>query len=183
MMRQASPEMMMKKSKRRGASPEEDMLEMACENQAMDLSESFQPAMKSKAMVMECEDAEEEDDDSECEEESKATPVLKSESAMPSAPAKTAAPAKEKPEFKAFIGGATSDGSWGAKSRALLAACVDGESIDDDAVRSALGALTLTADNETVYLTLLAWYVLEEAYGDFEDEWQLIADKAKTWLE
>ena len=38
-------------------------------------------------------------------------------------------------------------------------------------------------DAEAVYLTLLAWYILEEAYEDDEDQWQLIISKAKTWLE
>ncbi len=31
-------------------------------------------------------------------------------------------------------------------------------------------------------MTLLAWYILEEVYGDAEDEWQLIVSKAKKWL-
>jgi len=26
-------------------------------------------------------------------------------------------------------------------------------------------------DAEVIYLTLLAWYILEEAYGDEEDQW------------
>jgi len=30
---------------------------------------------------------------------------------------------------------------------------------------------------------LLAWYILREAFADSEDEWQLIVDKAKNWLE
>lgn len=34
-----------------------------------------------------------------------------------------------------------------------------------------------------VYMTLLAWYILEETYGDDEDQWQLIVEKAETWLE
>ena len=41
-------------------------------------------------------------------------------------------------------------------------------------------------DNQTfekIYLTLLALYLLEESYADKEDEWQMIAKKAKTFLE
>jgi len=38
------------------------------------------------------------------------------------------------------------------------------------------------ATRESVYLTLLALYILEEAFADKEDEWQLIAGKAKSWL-
>ena len=36
---------------------------------------------------------------------------------------------------------------------------------------------------ETAFLTLLALFILEEAFLDNEDEWQMIAKKAKTYLE
>ena len=39
------------------------------------------------------------------------------------------------------------------------------------------------ADIETVYLTLLAIYILREAYDDYEDEWQLLVKKAYKWLQ
>jgi len=89
-----------------------------------------------------------------------------------------------KPEFKAVIAGQSSIGHWTAQSRDTLLRCVSDGNFEDEAVRQALSHLTLTgSDLETVYLTLLAWYILEEAYVDFEDEWQLIVGKAKTWLE
>ena len=34
----------------------------------------------------------------------------------------------------------------------------------------------------SVYLTLLALYILQESFADREDEWKLIAVKAKNWL-
>ena len=37
-------------------------------------------------------------------------------------------------------------------------------------------------DSTIVYLTLLALYILEEAYEDYEDEWQMIASKARGYL-
>jgi len=33
-----------------------------------------------------------------------------------------------------------------------------------------------------VFVTLLAIYLLQEAFGDSEDEWTLLARKAKTYL-
>ena len=38
------------------------------------------------------------------------------------------------------------------------------------------------ADVMTVYLTLLALYILAEAFEDDEDEWQMIASKARDFL-
>ena len=35
---------------------------------------------------------------------------------------------------------------------------------------------------EVAYLTLLALFILEEAFDDYEDEWELIARKAKEYL-
>ena len=51
--------------------------------------------------------------------------------------------------------------------------CVDEISSDDEGVLSALRLLTLTeeATLDSVYVTLLAWYILEEAFVDYEDEW------------
>ena len=36
---------------------------------------------------------------------------------------------------------------------------------------------------EQVYLTLLALFILEESYSENVQEWQMIARKAKTYLE
>ena len=38
------------------------------------------------------------------------------------------------------------------------------------------------ADSTIIYLTLLALYILAEAYEDYEDEWQMIASKAREYL-
>ena len=38
-------------------------------------------------------------------------------------------------------------------------------------------------DIETVYMTLLAIYILQESFPDHEDEWQLIVAKAISFLE
>ena len=60
-----------------------------------------------------------------------------------------------------------------------------GNTIEDAGVRQALSQVTLSsgANSELVYLTLLALFILEECFDDFEDEWELIARKAKTFLQ
>ena len=64
----------------------------------------------------------------------------------------------------------------------MLVACLEDGAIEDEKVRQILRGIPLTADFETVYLTLLAWYILEEAFEDEKVEWQLIVDKTKSWL-
>ena len=51
-------------------------------------------------------------------------------------------------------------------------------------MREALTQVTLAnnADSEAVYLTLLALLILQVCFDDYEDEWQLIARKAKIFL-
>ena len=41
----------------------------------------------------------------------------------------------------------------------------------------------MTADRDSVYLTLLAIYILEEGFPNDEDEWTLILDKAIAYLQ
>ena len=165
--------------------------------------ESYEPVARaaSKSYALKKEEEEEEDvdmggffggddDDYGCEDP---TPIIvqpkpiKHEETK-SVPAKSAIMKPTdtpKPEFNNFIAGVTTMGSWSANSRALLAACLEGDQFDDLTVREAISAITLAdgTDIETVYMTLLAWYILEEGFGDEEDQWQLIVSKAKTWLE
>ena len=54
--------------------------------------------------------------------------------------------------------------------------------MDDQDVMSALKQMSLSADIETVYVTMLAIYILAEAFGDKEDEWTLVVRKAKTFM-
>lgn len=48
-----------------------------------------------------------------------------------------------------------------------------------------LNQLTLSpgTPTDTVYVTLLAIYVLREAYDDYEAEWTLLVKKATQWLQ
>ena len=90
-----------------------------------------------------------------------------------------------KPTFSQVISGQTSAGNWTTQSRPMFAACFVGNSTEDKTVRDALEQVIFTddIDREAVYMTLLACYILEETFADFEDEWQLIASKARKWLE
>ena len=83
-----------------------------------------------------------------------------------------------------MIEGQTSDGHWKISSRAILVACLlTEEDFDSNNVRQEISTLPLPSETiEKVFVTLLACYLLQEAFAGQEDEWQLIFDKAKTWL-
>ena len=55
---------------------------------------------------------------------------------------------------------------------------------EDPVLRKILEALTLkaNADKEQIYVTLLALFLLLEAFGHKEDEWMLLVRKAKSYL-
>ena len=113
-----------------------------------------------------------------------------SKSAAPREESKQSAPlnkATPKPAFNDFIKMQASSGYWETYSRNTLALCIEGGSTVDDAVLQALRELGLQDAEgdllEKIYLTLLALYLLEEAYADEQDQWQMIARKAKTYLE
>jgi hypothetical protein len=86
-----------------------------------------------------------------------------------------------KPAFDDFIKMQSSEGFWDAMSRTMLAHCIEGGTTDDSAVLQALNELGIS--DVRVYLTLLALFILEEAYTENEEEWQMIAKKARTFLE
>ena len=91
-----------------------------------------------------------------------------------------------KPDFSTLINGQTSSGAWSLESQQTLASCIaEGESLTDQKVDQALDQFELKngADRQVVFLTLLAWYILQESFAQLEDEWQLIVSKSKKWLE
>ena len=88
-----------------------------------------------------------------------------------------------KPSFENFIKLQASSGFWVANSREILSQCIEGGTTEDTGVLQALSELGVKSEAmEQVYLTLLALFLLQEAYMDKEDEWQMIARKAKTFL-
>ena len=84
-----------------------------------------------------------------------------------------------------MIQGQSTKGSWDTSKASTLALCISGNTTEDAGVRQALSQVTLSsgADSELVYLTLLALFILQECFDDYEDEWELIARKAKTFLQ
>jgi hypothetical protein len=56
--------------------------------------------------------------------------------------------------------------------------CEDGNSDLIEAIKQ----LKLNAKLEDVLLTLIALFILQEKFDDREDEWTLLAKKAKAWL-
>ena len=88
------------------------------------------------------------------------------------------------PSFQTVIKGQSSEGFWDSSSREVLAKRIDGDTIEDVAVRQALVDAGLTAESqERAYLTLLALFILEEVFIEKENEWQMIAQNAKKFLE
>ena len=50
-------------------------------------------------------------------------------------------------------------------------------------MRQALGEINPSGSINDIYFTLLALFILEEGFADQEDEWQLIAGKARSYLQ
>ena len=90
-----------------------------------------------------------------------------------------------KVDYREIIRGQASQGSWKLESKETLRKCLVARETEQVDVRDAIRQETLKdgSDEETVYLTLLAIYILQEGYQDFEDEWSLIVAKAIKYLE
>lgn len=85
----------------------------------------------------------------------------------------------KRPAFNAVIMGQSAVGNWKQEGFETLRKCIE----DDGRDQSFFDKLRRHfANPEEVYMTLLALYILEEGFADREDEWQLIANKAKDWL-
>ena len=89
-----------------------------------------------------------------------------------------------KPSFASVIKLQSSSGFWSSASRHVLAQCLENDQSEDADVMQALEQLGIPNDAmEQVYLTLLALFILEESFPENAQEWQMIARKAKTYLE
>ena len=53
----------------------------------------------------------------------------------------------------------------------MLSKCTETGQTEDLKVRASLAELTLSCDLEVAYVTLLAIYVLQEGYEDWQGEW------------
>jgi hypothetical protein len=88
-----------------------------------------------------------------------------------------AKPAPAKVTLKDIINGQSSAGYW--TSRDLVVGLASG--LSEEKLREAVGKLGTTAIDIVVF-TLMALWILEQSFEDQEDEWQMIAAKAKTFL-
>ena len=87
-----------------------------------------------------------------------------------------------KPSFEDVISRQNNTGFWSSAQGPAFAAHFKDGNIEDAGVRQDLEALSVGGDVETLYVTLLAIYVLTELFEDREGEWTLIVCKAKTYL-
>ena len=71
-------------------------------------------------------------------------------------------------QFKALIGAQSSQGFWPTTSLALISQLMPSKKLP-------------TSPTE-LQLTVIAMCLLEEVFGDKEQEWQMIYQKAKQWL-
>jgi len=115
--------------------------------------ESVKMKKKSKQVQM----GSENDEDAEMEDVSQAEP--------------------KKASLKDIINGQSSEGYWA--SGALLSSLA-GE-LSEAKLRKEVAKLT-TQDIDRVVFTIMALWVLENAFEDQEDEWQMIAAKARAYL-
>lgn len=84
--------------------------------------------------------------------------------------------------FKELVGRQHSSGYWPAACKQMLNTFVKGGDCASgvDVIMSQIKALT--ANQEDVLMTLIALFILQEKFEDREEEWTLLAKKAKTWL-
>ena len=91
-----------------------------------------------------------------------------------------------KPSFEDFSASMNTRGYWPEQSADIIKQYYKGEKIDDVALKNAMGsqnwASQLPCSQQCLYLTVLALYVLKEVFSEREEEWQLLAQKAKKLL-
>lgn len=93
--------------------------------------------------------------------------------------------ANGKPAFRNVIGCQHNTGYWASDTLYVFEGLFKEKQADDVTVREHLSALINVdpeADKDTLYMTLLAIYVLAEVFADEEDQWILLVRKAKTFL-
>ena len=78
-------------------------------------------------------------------------------------------------------------GYWGADKKPYLTGCFKARNIEDIDVRQKLDQALADsevsdAQKETLYVTLLAIYVLTEVFASQKDQWTLLVRKAKSYL-
>ena len=106
-------------------------------------------------------------------------------SAMQQIPIKEAkSPTNPIPTFNALIDNQHSDGFWTSKAEAVLKKFTVSGELKDATVQELIGQVKFAdgTDQDCIYLTLVALFILREVFDDRKDEWELIAKKAKDYL-
>ena len=78
-----------------------------------------------------------------------------------------------------ILGQSSSTGAWSDKSL-VLSFFKDALAVESQ--RNDIESLVTGSDNELVWLTILALFILSKKFPEKESEWQLIANKAKTFI-
>ena len=119
----------------------------------------------------------EEEDAEEEEEEAEAEVVIPR-------PTKEELAAAPRPTFEAVIEFQASSGYWDSTAEDTLASCITGGEISDQAIKQTLIDQGIEGETlENAYVTLLALFLLQEAFFAKKSEWSLIARKAKEYLQ
>ena len=95
---------------------------------------------------------------------------------------KPSKPTVKKPSLDELIEAQATSGFWPLSSKALLdrfSDSGDAFSFDSSKIGRTIQALQAKGD---IVTTLVALYILSEFFEDQEDEWTLVAKKAKNWL-
>ena len=91
-----------------------------------------------------------------------------------------------KPSFEELTSQMNTRGYWSESANDTLRMYFVGQNIDDANLRKAMDAqqwaAQLPCNQQCIFLTILALFVLKEVFVDREDEWQLLAQKAKNLL-
>ena len=91
-----------------------------------------------------------------------------------------------KPSFEQLTSHINMKGHWNENVEDTLKKYFINQDINDNNLKAEIGKIkvnkAIPCNLHSVYLTILALFVLKEVFVDREEEWQLLAQKAKTLL-
>ena len=96
-----------------------------------------------------------------------------------------AANTRPKPSFESLISFQLTDGKWNTDCEGILKEFFIDSNINDsviDQVIEQAKANGSLADPLMIHYTIIALYVLKGTFNSKQEEWQMIAKKAKDWL-
>ena len=87
--------------------------------------------------------------------------------------------------FEALIESQHQNGFWKKSAEQVLSSYFTNGKIDDGRVKAVVDSVSIPledVDKRSVYLTLLALYILREVFGEKQTEWMMIEKKARDFL-